>query len=211
MKKLYLLVITFTIFGFNTVAQDSKPDVIVNKSGKQIEAKIIEITDEVVKYKEFSFLDGPTYSISVCDIAVAVFSNSTTKTFHCEKSNPKQMGGIESIIKNNDAEIVQEEVEISIRGSKNGSLKFYANGVQIATWDEMRKYLLHNPKALNGFDGAMDIIKKNRGVQITGVILFFIIPPIGLGLMLGATINQTHAINTIIQTVYYYNGHLGGH
>ena len=42
-------------------------DIIVCKDSKRIDAKIIEVSQEEIKYKKSDFQDGPTFSINVND------------------------------------------------------------------------------------------------------------------------------------------------
>lgn len=42
-------------------------DIIVYKDSKRIDAKIIEVGQNEIKYKKSDFQDGPTFSINVND------------------------------------------------------------------------------------------------------------------------------------------------
>ena len=71
-------------------------DIIVCKDSKRIDAKIIEVGQNEIKYKKFDFQDGPTFSINVNDISsiiysngdVAAFNSSTSQEQKVEASNP---------------------------------------------------------------------------------------------------------------------------
>ncbi|MEA4967608.1 MAG: hypothetical protein VB048_05770 [Bacteroidaceae bacterium] len=67
-KILYFLAVIFCIgFSADLKAQDVKKDydVILLQNGEEIKAKVIEITDTQVKYKDFDFQDGPTRNINI--------------------------------------------------------------------------------------------------------------------------------------------------
>ncbi len=56
-------------------------DIIVRQDGTDIEAKIIEITSDAIRYKEFDFQDGPTRSISISEVSVIVYESGRTERF----------------------------------------------------------------------------------------------------------------------------------
>ena len=74
MKK--LAVALFLLFPVAAFAQDK----IKTLDGKTIEAKILEINDEVV-YKEYNYQNGPTYRIKTDEIISITLENGTEKTF----------------------------------------------------------------------------------------------------------------------------------
>lgn len=77
MKKSLLLSLGLMLFGLQSYAQD----VIHVFDQRPIEAKVLEITDDYVRYKTFDNLEGPDYRMSVARIMRIVFENGTEKTF----------------------------------------------------------------------------------------------------------------------------------
>ena len=75
MKHLFVLVLL--ALSSNISAQD----VIVKKDGSVIQSKVVEITSDVIKYKKFTNLDGPTYSVSVSEILSINYENGETEKF----------------------------------------------------------------------------------------------------------------------------------
>ena len=74
------LVVVFALFFgccFSVFAQD----LITKKDGTDIQAKILEITTNEVKYKRFSNLEGPTYSILKSDILLVRYENGEVEMF----------------------------------------------------------------------------------------------------------------------------------
>ena len=76
MKKL-LLTLTLLISVFGLFAQDS----ILKINGEIISAKILEIGTDNVKYKKFSNIDGPLYTISKDEIKEIIFENGDKESF----------------------------------------------------------------------------------------------------------------------------------
>lgn len=61
-------------------------DRITTKDGIDIQAKILEITDSYVKYKKFSNLEGPTYTINKENILIVRYANGENEIFKSTKS-----------------------------------------------------------------------------------------------------------------------------
>jgi hypothetical protein len=80
MKRNFAFIIFFLI-GKLISAQDT----IVKRNNEIIPAKIIEITPTEIKYKKFSFQDGPTYVESKSDIQYVKYSNGLKEQFTEEK------------------------------------------------------------------------------------------------------------------------------
>ncbi len=68
MKKLLLLLLCVPFIGFG---QDN----IILKSGDEISSKVIEIDKETVKYKKYSNLNGPIYSIDKAEVFMIKYEN----------------------------------------------------------------------------------------------------------------------------------------
>lgn len=73
----HLLSLLLLMFSTNVFAQD----VIVKTDGGTIIGKIIEVSSSEVKYKKYSNLDGPTYTISASSINVINFANGEQEDF----------------------------------------------------------------------------------------------------------------------------------
>jgi len=65
------------VFTFACFAQD----VIVTRDSKKIEARVTEISVDMVKYRMFDNLDGPVYSLPKSNIVSIVFQNGLVETF----------------------------------------------------------------------------------------------------------------------------------
>jgi hypothetical protein len=71
MKIALKLLLIFFYFG--SFAQD----VIVKNDKTEIKAKVLEITDQVIKYKKFELLEGPTYNINKVEVFMIIYKNGT--------------------------------------------------------------------------------------------------------------------------------------
>jgi hypothetical protein len=79
MKIIYAFILLFSLQGF---AQDT----IVKRSNEKIIAKVLEINQSEVKYKKFTFQDGPIYIALKSEIKYVLFSNGTKETFISEQA-----------------------------------------------------------------------------------------------------------------------------
>lgn len=61
-------------------------DVIVTNDAKQIDAKIVEVSESEVKYKKMSNPNGPTFVITTDKLSAVVYENGEIQTFHPVKA-----------------------------------------------------------------------------------------------------------------------------
>lgn len=56
-------------------------DIILKRSGDQIKSRVLEITFESIKYKDFDFLEGPIRNIRISDVSMIIYENGKRETF----------------------------------------------------------------------------------------------------------------------------------
>ncbi len=56
-------------------------DLIIKKNGDEISVKVMEITTDLIKYKNYNFQDGPLRSISQSDVYMIVYENGEKEKF----------------------------------------------------------------------------------------------------------------------------------
>lgn len=61
----------FTICALSLKSQD----VIIKKDGTEIQAKVLELTTNTIKYKEYDFQEGPTRNIPMKEVFMIIYSN----------------------------------------------------------------------------------------------------------------------------------------
>jgi hypothetical protein len=88
MKQTLFLVALVFVF-----ASSHSQDKIYRNNGKVVEAKVLEIGSDEIKYKEVSNLDGPVYILETDKITKIVFANGTTQTFHDNFRDPERYAG----------------------------------------------------------------------------------------------------------------------
>jgi hypothetical protein len=62
-------------------------DVILLKSGEEIQAKVLEVTETEIRYKNFNNSEGPTYTKNKADIFMIKYPNGQKDVF--QPSNPE--------------------------------------------------------------------------------------------------------------------------
>lgn len=82
MKKILLLLAFFA-----SVAIAEAQDIIITKDSERIEAQIIEISNDDVRFKRLDNLDGPDFILTAQKVASIVFANGDVFVF---KERPKQ-------------------------------------------------------------------------------------------------------------------------
>jgi hypothetical protein len=81
MKNILSIIIVFV-----TVIPGFGQDLIIKSDKSEITAKVLEIEETSIKYKQFNFLDGPTYNIKKTDVFMIIYQNGQRETFETTKS-----------------------------------------------------------------------------------------------------------------------------
>ncbi len=122
--KYYVLVI-FSLLSFNLIAQD----IIIKRNGDEIKSKILEITNETIKYKKFEFQDGPIRNINISDVFMVIYENGEREKFTTtENLNSKEVVQKENLViteSQNSTEITKEKVSIN---DYNGDYSMFGIG-----------------------------------------------------------------------------------
>ena len=77
MKKLFTLLCCAAF-----CAVLSAQDIIVTAKAERIEALITEVSPTEIRYKKWSFQDGPTFVIGVSDLSAIIFKNGEVQVFN---------------------------------------------------------------------------------------------------------------------------------
>ena len=81
-KKTIMITICFLVFTFESFSQD----IIITKNSERIDAKVIEVNVDTIKYKRFENLEGPIYSLLKSNIVTIVYQNGYVEIFSNESS-----------------------------------------------------------------------------------------------------------------------------
>ena len=83
-----------TGFGISANAQD----IILKKDASEIKAKVLEITDQQVKYKEFDFQNGPTRNINISEVFMITYENGKREVFNTLNESNAYISKQQSVI-----------------------------------------------------------------------------------------------------------------
>jgi hypothetical protein len=84
MRTLVLTFIVSLLFASSAFSQD----VLYTTGGNKIKAKVLEINDKDLKYKDYNNLEGPTYVITKMDVVLVQYSNGVSEVIN---DNPPTM------------------------------------------------------------------------------------------------------------------------
>ena len=82
MKHLTILFLIFSALG--AVAQDQ----LFKRDNTKLEVKILEISPNEIKYKLFTYQDGPTIIVAKSDIALVIYQNGIHEVFNQQVTQP---------------------------------------------------------------------------------------------------------------------------
>lgn len=68
-----IIIIMLLLSGYSATAQD----LIIKMDKKEIKAKVLEVSEDVIKYKKFEKLDGPTYSIKREEVFMIIYKDGS--------------------------------------------------------------------------------------------------------------------------------------
>jgi len=80
MKTISRSLVLSVICLFMAIAVHAK-DIVITVESKSIKAKVLEINDQEIKYKDFENLEGPTYVMKRTDIHMIIYQNGKVETF----------------------------------------------------------------------------------------------------------------------------------
>ncbi|MBR1538639.1 MAG: hypothetical protein IJ636_03940 [Bacteroidales bacterium] len=110
-----LLVAGFLAAGVPSFAQD----VITKKDGTDIQAKILEVNEDDIKYKRFDYLDGPVFTMLKSDILIIRYANGTNDVFDAKgKSVAATKSQVKEIVEDQEEEEVKKEVKKETKSRK---------------------------------------------------------------------------------------------
>ena len=77
MKTLFTLILAI---GFATIPSISQ-DIVTKKTGEDIQAKVVELTTNEIKYKRFDNLNGPIFTVPKSDVLMIRYENGSKDVF----------------------------------------------------------------------------------------------------------------------------------
>jgi hypothetical protein len=89
-----ILIFLGVILSISTMAQD----VITLQTGVDVKAKVLEVSDNVVKYKKFDHQTGPTYSINTTKLLMIRYENGSKDIFNTDYNESLEKVGEKSIL-----------------------------------------------------------------------------------------------------------------
>lgn len=76
MRKIFLMLLLLA-----TCYAGYAQDTITKRNGEEIQAKVLEITINAIKYKRFDNLEGPVIHIAKNEVFLITYENGTKETF----------------------------------------------------------------------------------------------------------------------------------
>lgn len=92
-RAIYFIALISTIFfillGIESIQAQ---DIIIKNDKTEIQAKVLEIAEYVIKYKQFNHLDGPVRTLNKSQIFMIIYENGARETFdtHVQRPKPSQ-------------------------------------------------------------------------------------------------------------------------
>lgn len=144
-------------------------DLIITKDAKRIEAKIIEVSKSEIKYKDWSYVEGPTFVIDTREITSVVYSNGSVQLFESQPTVSQSVEGTTV----SEPKVVQPDVDLS---NFHGLLIAEGNCVYVPTngptdYEQAGQQTLKECLRSDGFWKVVDDINQAHFVIQYGVCL----------------------------------------
>ncbi|MDR2683952.1 MAG: hypothetical protein LBB53_01050 [Prevotellaceae bacterium] len=130
MRKFFTVLATFALSNVFVFAQD----IIVTKDSKRIDAKVLEVNINDVKYKDWSNLEGPTYTILKSDIAsIIYYGTGKVETFAnaAQPQEPQYNGDVSMTLSRFNAMSDDEQDEYFERNVGGNIYDTFHSGVNL--------------------------------------------------------------------------------
>ncbi len=169
--KLLFLFISLNCLINNLQSQD----ILVYNNGDEVQSKVIEVTDDNIKYKKWGNLDGPSYTAIKKDVLMIKYQNGSKDVFNNQpaqtnsntvvtqkKSEPGKICFYSS-----DKRIDQIDIyvyyydEAGVKKSRVGQLDFYFKGRPDCGQDGT--YTLNLPPGDYDYYAVEDVVYEMKG------------------------------------------------
>ena len=118
MTSRFFVALLCVSLSFLTFAQD----IITKRDGVDIEAKVLEISDENVKYKKFDYQDGPTYNVKTSEILIIRYENGSKDIFLKEEEKVEPENTYKSKVDKDGLPLVSGSDDSDYASSENANL-----------------------------------------------------------------------------------------
>ena len=97
------------------------------KDGSEIKAKVLEITDKEIKYKNFDFQNGPTRYISISEVFMITYENGQKEVFSTQPPTEEIYYSLSSELKNEFDRIGSNDYQMLKFFEKNNFREYHNN------------------------------------------------------------------------------------
>lgn len=183
-QKLFLIVTLLSVSGL-VKAQD----VILKKDSSTIISKVTKISSTEIEYKKWSNLDGPTYIISISEVASINFQNGEVEYYSTKPGTQTPINQEPPVI-TQELQIVNQEVTVPTNGLMERSGKHLTLDGRILSDEEVLQ--------LVGYDNYQTYLEAKRQMTVGRTFTAIVFTSIG-ATILGAIISAIDNSWTIIE------------
>jgi len=172
--RLFTLLAFMMLFGFRAMAQD----VIVLKSGDEIQSLVQEVGTEYVKYKKFDNQAGPVYNVAIKEIFMIKYVNGSKDVFN-EPEKPQSPKIVEEAVKATQGEVKQEpQIQRPVLSVVSGDVSLDGKAIK---YEQVVNILASNDLLTNV--GTSDIYKSGHSrLQTARAFGWISLTSLGVGL-----------------------------
>lgn len=123
-------------------------DIIIKKDFSIIKSKVVEVASSIVKYKKYSNIDGPIYTIEAKDIIAINYENGEKDVFEHKEQSIKIIPDIknDSLIALYNKHIMYYKNKNQLKKASAYTYKFGMTSSSVLSTDEIEVSILLNQK-----------------------------------------------------------------
>ena len=174
-------------------------DIIVTKDAKRIEAKIQEVSSTEIKYKKFTYQDGPVFVLPIADVNSILFENGDVQVYNeqptpAEKATPQpvQPQPVQTAVEKGD-----EGKTVANVMEKHGDFYMLKQGNTTTRMDKQAylRFIQNNcPEAWQRYLQGNKLWKAGWGLLGAGI---------GIEMLIGVPLYCAGLVNSVNDAVYY--------
>jgi hypothetical protein len=173
MVKHFIILATFALSSVYAFAQD----VILKKDGSEINAKVVELTEQHVKYKDFDFQNGPTRNINISDVFMITYENGKKEVFNKQTSTPTPTTPEKEVVNEQTSIPTLVTVQPSVQSNegevyiKGGRWRYRSNNQKVTNMEEL---FYDMPEAAKMYRSGKTWTAVGWGIWGVGLTISFI-------------------------------------
>lgn len=202
----WLPVFFLTLFAVSARGQDR----IVKKDKTNIEASILEIGSDEVKYKRFDFQDGPTYTIKKSEVFLIIYKGGRTESFEAAPETttaaPRQASAKQNTTAKQVAELLTAPAPRAEAAPKTETATPPSDGISKRRWRLFTGVGAHGEEISFAPKLACEVLGLNKKIGFVSGL-----SNAGVGFAINSFLDNQQRRSSVGSTIFSYKQYLSSY